>query len=78
MRMPTSSWATRDLADLRMTDVDRLAGNQQHSFDARIVETFEQHALADHARGAEDDDLHDPGDDFVSNQMSFFLSTMIV
>ena len=47
-----------DVEDLRVLDIDGLAGAQQDPLDACVVETFEQHALADHAGGAEDDDLH--------------------
>ena len=59
--MPTDD-TPHDLAELRVTDVDRMAGDQEHAVDARGVETFEQHALADHARGTKDDDPH-PGFD---------------
>ena len=49
-----------DLANLWMADVDRMTRDEQHLLDTRIFETLEEHALADHAGGTEDDDLHDP------------------
>src|SRR5262245_28328795 len=41
-----------------MADADRMPRDEQHILDARIVEAFEQHAVADHTRRAEDDGLH--------------------
>jgi hypothetical protein len=35
-----------------------MARHQQHALDTPIVETLEQHAFIDHARGTEDEDLH--------------------
>ena len=36
----------------------RAARDREHALDRRILQTLEQHALADHARRAGDDDLH--------------------
>ena len=48
-----------DLADLWMADVGRMTRDEQDVLDARIVETLEEHALAHHAGGTEDHDLHE-------------------
>ena len=48
-----------DLTDLWMADVGRMTRDEQNVLDARIVETLEEHALAHHAGGTEDHDLHD-------------------
>ncbi len=37
----------------------RAAPNRENGFDVGINEAFAQHALPDHAGGAEQDDFHD-------------------
>jgi hypothetical protein len=41
----------RDLADLWMADVGRMTRDEQYVLDARIVETLEEHALAQQRDG---------------------------
>ena len=41
-----------------MADVARTARHRQDPFHAAVVETLEEHALADHTRRAEDHDVH--------------------
>jgi len=48
-----------DLENLLMADVGRMPRDEQYVLDARIVETFEKHALAHHARRTEDHDPHE-------------------
>src|SRR5258708_24631976 len=42
-----------------MADVGRMTRDEQYVLDARIVETLEEYALANHAGGTEDHDLHE-------------------
>jgi hypothetical protein len=48
-----------DLADLWMADVGRMTRDEQYVVDACIFKTLEEHALAHHAGGTEDHDLHE-------------------
>jgi len=48
-----------DFAQLRMADLDWTPRDRDHTLDTRIVETFEEHSAANHARRAEDDDVHE-------------------
>ena len=36
-----------------------MTRDEQYALDAGILETLEEHALADHAGGTENDDLHE-------------------
>src|SRR5258708_36616554 len=42
-----------------MADVGRMTRDEQYVLDARIFQTLEEHALAHHASGTEDHDLHE-------------------
>jgi len=51
--------AVHDLTDPWMADVGRMKRHEQYVLDARIFETLEEYALAHHAGGTEDHDLHE-------------------
>jgi hypothetical protein len=47
-----------DLLELGSTARHRSPSDDEHALDSLIEEALAQHALADHAGGAEEDDLH--------------------
>ena len=47
-----------DFAQLRMPLPGRAAPDHEHAFDTGVEQALAQHALPDHARGAEQDDFH--------------------
>src|ERR1700712_3699408 len=48
-----------DLAQLGVMLPGRAAPDREYAFDSGIDQAFAQHALPDHAGGAEQDDFHD-------------------
>ena len=48
-----------DFAQLGVLLSGRAAPDREHALDAGIEQAFAQHALPDHAGGAEQDDFHD-------------------
>jgi hypothetical protein len=51
--------AVHDFTQFCMRLPGRAAPDREHALDIRVEQAFAQHALPDHAGGAEQDDLHD-------------------